>query len=130
SDSDHQGGGRCARCETGRAAKALAQQPESKPPNPLTPQKLSHHARAAPPPAQGTDNAAGGACQRATLKAPLDYAKPDGETINVALIRTKAMGQDQRTDSLLFTFGGPGASGVSVPPARPGTPDVELSLTL
>ncbi|WP_327327960.1 alpha/beta hydrolase [Streptomyces sp. NBC_01210] len=88
-----------------------------KPPSSLTAQKLSWHTCAAPTPAQGTSEAPGGAWQCATLKAPLDYAKPDGETINVALIRAKAKDQDRRIGSLLFNFGGPGASGVSILPS-------------
>ncbi|MFE9019776.1 alpha/beta hydrolase [Streptomyces sp. NPDC007808] len=57
----------------------------------------------------------GGAWQCATLEAPLDWAKPDGETIDLALIRAKADGGD-RIGSLLFNFGGPGSSGVSTLP--------------
>jgi pimeloyl-ACP methyl ester carboxylesterase len=54
--------------------------------------------------------------QCATLKVPLDWSKPDGETIGLALIRAKARGGD-RGGSLLFNFGGPGASGVSMMPS-------------
>ncbi len=46
------------------------------------------------------------------LAVPLDYAKPDGETIDLALIRIPAKGPGERLGSLLFNFGGPGASGV------------------
>jgi len=62
--------------------------------------------------------APGGDWQCATLKVPLDYAKPDGETIGLALIRSKSSGdQDDRIGSLLFNFGGPGGSGVSTMPS-------------
>ncbi|MEQ4717412.1 alpha/beta hydrolase [Nonomuraea sp. B19D2] len=44
------------------------------------------------------------------LQVPLDHAKPDGEKIDLALIRVKATGD--RLGSLVFNFGGPGASGV------------------
>ncbi|MFI7017719.1 alpha/beta hydrolase [Streptomyces sp. NPDC050164] len=54
--------------------------------------------------------------QCATLKVPLDWSKPDGEKIGLALIRAKARGGD-RVGSLLFNFGGPGASGVSMMPS-------------
>ncbi|QWB23209.1 MULTISPECIES: alpha/beta hydrolase [Streptomyces] len=54
--------------------------------------------------------------QCATLKVPLDWSKPDGETIGLALIRAKARGDD-RVGSLLFNFGGPGASGLSMMPS-------------
>ncbi|WP_157431417.1 alpha/beta hydrolase [Actinomadura hibisca] len=50
--------------------------------------------------------------QCATVKVPLDYAKPDGETIDVALLRAKATGPGPRIGSLLFNFGGPGGAGV------------------
>jgi pimeloyl-ACP methyl ester carboxylesterase len=58
--------------------------------------------------------------QCATLKVPLDYAKPGGETIGLALIRAKATGGN-RIGSLLFNFGGPGQSGISVMPSYAGT---------
>ncbi|MEU0201787.1 MULTISPECIES: alpha/beta hydrolase [unclassified Streptomyces] len=54
--------------------------------------------------------------QCATLKVPLDWSEPDGEKIGLALIRAKARGDD-RAGSLLFNFGGPGASGVSMMPS-------------
>ncbi len=47
---------------------------------------------------------------------PLDWSKPDGETIGLALIRAEAT-DDDRIGSLLFNFGGPGGSGVSTLPA-------------
>ncbi|GHG96310.1 alpha/beta hydrolase [Streptomyces lanatus] len=53
--------------------------------------------------------------QCATLKAPLDWAEPDGRTIDLALIRAKAKGDD-RIGSLFFNFGGPGGSGLSTMP--------------
>ncbi|WP_326829588.1 alpha/beta hydrolase [Streptosporangium sp. NBC_01810] len=46
------------------------------------------------------------------LKVPLDYAKPNGESIDMAVIRVKATGPGARIGSLVFNFGGPGASGV------------------
>ncbi|MGZ2356886.1 alpha/beta hydrolase [Streptomyces sp. 372A] len=55
----------------------------------------------------------------AVMKAPLDYRKPDGRTIDVALIRRKATGPNsRRIGSLVLNFGGPGVSGVSGLPAR------------
>jgi pimeloyl-ACP methyl ester carboxylesterase len=54
----------------------------------------------------------------ATLKAPLDWNKPEGRTIDLALIRSAATGDDkERIGSLLFNFGGPGGSGVSMMPS-------------
>ncbi|MGD1225658.1 alpha/beta hydrolase [Streptomyces krungchingensis] len=50
----------------------------------------------------------------ATMRAPLDYQNPDGQTIDVALIRRKATGPNgRRIGSLVLNFGGPGVSGVS-----------------
>ena len=69
---------------------------------------------------KGTSDSAepGGDWQCATLKVPLDYAKPGGRTIGLALIRSKASGgQGKRIGSLLFNFGGPGGSGVSMMPS-------------
>ncbi|WP_031479339.1 alpha/beta fold hydrolase [Streptomyces bicolor] len=65
--------------------------------------------------ATGDSPAPGDEWQCATLKTPLDWAEPDGRTIDLALIRTKATGDD-RIGSLLFNFGGPGSSGVSTLP--------------
>ncbi|GII00545.1 alpha/beta hydrolase [Planobispora takensis] len=50
--------------------------------------------------------------QCGTLSVPLDYANPDGKKIDIALVRVKATGPGERIGSLLFNFGGPGASGV------------------
>ncbi|MFI1162680.1 alpha/beta hydrolase [Streptomyces sp. NPDC020801] len=59
----------------------------------------------------------GGKWQCATMKAPLDWSKPKGDTIGLALIRAKASGPGERIGSLIFNFGGPGGSGVSTLPA-------------
>ncbi|MFJ4923649.1 alpha/beta hydrolase [Streptomyces sp. NPDC088725] len=47
------------------------------------------------------------------MNAPLDYAKPDGDMIKLALIRVRARDQNKRIGSLLFNFGGPGGSGIT-----------------
>ncbi|TMR95117.1 alpha/beta hydrolase [Nonomuraea basaltis] len=46
------------------------------------------------------------------LSVPLDYAQPNGEKIDLALIKLPATGKGQRLGSMVFNFGGPGASGV------------------
>ncbi|MDQ0986854.1 alpha/beta hydrolase [Streptomyces sp. V2I9] len=51
------------------------------------------------------------------MDVPLDYAKPDGRTIELALVRAKAKDRKRRIGSLVFNFGGPGASGVATLPA-------------
>ncbi|MGW1247906.1 alpha/beta hydrolase [Streptomyces sp. NPDC002535] len=50
--------------------------------------------------------------QCATLRAPLDYAKPDGEQIDLAVSRVGATGPGKRLGSLLVNPGGPGGSAV------------------
>ncbi|MFF1481540.1 alpha/beta hydrolase [Streptomyces sp. NPDC058301] len=58
----------------------------------------------------------GSGWQCAEVKVPLDYAKPAGDTISVALVRKQARDKDKRIGSLLFNFGGPGGSGVEILP--------------
>ncbi|MFM9609957.1 alpha/beta hydrolase [Streptomyces niveiscabiei] len=63
-------------------------------------------------------SAPGSAWQCATMKAPLDWSKPEGRAIDVALLRTKSSGSEgERIGSLLFNFGGPGGSGVDTLPS-------------
>ncbi|MZD07185.1 alpha/beta fold hydrolase [Streptomyces sp. SID5785] len=50
--------------------------------------------------------------QCATLKAPLDYDKPDGGEIDLAVSRKKATGHGKHLGSLLVNPGGPGGSAV------------------
>ncbi|WP_030545021.1 alpha/beta hydrolase [Streptomyces albus] len=57
--------------------------------------------------------APGARWQCATVRAPLDYADPDGETLGIALIRARAADSERRIGSLLLNFGGPGSSGVA-----------------
>jgi hypothetical protein len=47
----------------------------------------------------------------ATLPVPLDYAHPDGKTIEIALLRTRASDPSRRVGSLLVNPGGPGDAG-------------------
>jgi pimeloyl-ACP methyl ester carboxylesterase len=48
----------------------------------------------------------------ATLKAPLDYAKPAGGDVRLAVARKKATGPGRRLGSLLVNPGGPGGSAI------------------
>ncbi|MBV2357885.1 alpha/beta hydrolase [Streptomyces sp. J2-1] len=50
--------------------------------------------------------------QCATLKAPLDYAKPDSGEVRLAVARKRATGKDERLGSLLVNPGGPGGSAI------------------
>ncbi|WP_411761798.1 alpha/beta hydrolase [Streptomyces tunisiensis] len=90
----------------------------------LTRQKLDWKACPAPDEAQGGGASpsplpgARGQWECATLKAPLDWDDPDGDTIGLALIRVRSSGPEgQRIGSLIFNFGGPGGSGVTTLPA-------------
>lgn len=90
----------------------------------LASQKLDWSNCKAPDDAQGGGTApsplpGGTEWQCATMKAPLDWDRPDGDTLDLALVRAKtsAKEKDQRIGSLIFNFGGPGGSGVSTLPA-------------
>ncbi|WP_406442484.1 alpha/beta hydrolase [Streptomyces sp. NBC_01613] len=89
----------------------------------LSAQKLDWKDCPAPSAAEGGGDAPsplpnGGQWQCATLKAPLDWAEPKGDTIGIALIRAKASGDaSKRIGSLVFNFGGPGGSGVTTLPS-------------
>ncbi|MEV4440116.1 alpha/beta hydrolase [Streptomyces sp. NPDC049577] len=78
---------------------------------------LSWKTCAAPTPAQGGGKAPGKEWECTRLSVPLDYAKPDGEHIELALIRAKATDRAHRIGSLVFNFGGPGGSGVATLPS-------------
>ncbi|WP_405990917.1 alpha/beta hydrolase [Streptomyces sp. NBC_00986] len=88
-----------------------------------TAQKLSWKDCPAPSEAEGggaapSPLANGTKWQCATMKAPLDWSKPKGDTIGLALVRAKASGdKSKRIGSLVFNFGGPGGSGVTTLPA-------------
>ncbi|SDD30263.1 alpha/beta hydrolase [Streptomyces prasinopilosus] len=99
----------------------------------LSEQKLDWAACPAPSAAQGggekpEDLPDGTKWQCATMKAPLDYAKPDGRTIDIALVRAKTAEDsgEGRIGSLVFNFGGPGGAGVPTLPALAGEEYLEL----
>lgn len=71
--------------------------------------------------ARAGESAPGSDWRCSTARVPLDYAKPDGETIGIALIRKKAGNTSRRLGSMLFNFGGPGGSGVSTLPRAAGS---------
>src|SRR5690606_26897450 len=53
-----------------------------------------------------------------TMKVPLDWDDPEGDTIDLALVRARSSGaESERIGSLIFNFGGPGGSGVTTLPA-------------
>jgi len=53
-----------------------------------------------------------GGFQCATAKVPLDYAKPHGRTVRLAVIKHPALDQEHRIGSLFLNPGGPGGSGI------------------
>ncbi|MFF4171406.1 alpha/beta hydrolase [Streptomyces sp. NPDC001744] len=84
----------------------------------LAAQKLSWNPCPPPSPAEGGGPApspppGGGAWECSFLRAPLDWSKPEGETVELALIRARARDGARRIGSLVFNFGGPGGSGVT-----------------
>ncbi|MFE9695526.1 alpha/beta hydrolase [Streptomyces sp. NPDC006270] len=88
----------------------------------LTSQKLEWSPCPAPNTAQGGGESpsplpGGVVWECSFMDVPLDYAEPDGRTIELALVRAKAKDQKRRIGSLVFNFGGPGASGVATLPA-------------
>jgi pimeloyl-ACP methyl ester carboxylesterase len=89
----------------------------------LTRQELSWKDCPTPSDAQGGGAApsplpGGGEWQCATMKAPLDWNDPKGDTIGLELIRARSSGDESaRIGSLIFNFGGPGGSGVTSLPA-------------
>ncbi|MFD4986351.1 alpha/beta hydrolase [Streptomyces sp. NPDC058374] len=51
-----------------------------------------------------------------TARVPLDYARPDGEQIDLTVSRVRAAGPErERQGALVFNPGGPGASGMLFP---------------
>ncbi|MEV0894825.1 alpha/beta hydrolase [Promicromonospora sp. NPDC050262] len=51
----------------------------------------------------------------ATIDVPLDYAEPDGRTIEVAVSRLASTNPEQRRGVLLTNTGGPGGEGLAYP---------------
>ena len=54
-----------------------------------------------------------------TLEVPRNYAKPDGGSIELAVLRLRAKDADTRLGSLVVNPGGPGGSGVEYAAAAP-----------
>jgi pimeloyl-ACP methyl ester carboxylesterase len=56
----------------------------------------------------------GGGFECGTIALPLDYTKPDGKTIDVAVTRHRADNPDERIGALFLNPGGPGGSGIEL----------------
>ncbi|MFE8008018.1 alpha/beta hydrolase [Streptomyces sp. NPDC057418] len=116
SDGDDGGG-----TDRGTPSTASTASPTATP-RKLAAQKLDWQPCPAPNEAQGSGTApsplpGGAAWECSFMDAPLDYGDPDGRTVELALIRAAARNQDRRIGSLVFNFGGPGASGVATLPS-------------
>ncbi|MEV7420252.1 alpha/beta hydrolase [Streptomyces sp. NPDC089919] len=81
------------------------------------PESLAWEPCPAPDAAEGTGQPPGPEWECTALDVPLDYDKPDGDTIELALIRARATDATHRIGSLIYNFGGPGGSGVATLPA-------------
>jgi pimeloyl-ACP methyl ester carboxylesterase len=57
-----------------------------------------------------------GGFECATARVPLDYRQPDGQSIDIAVIRHPATDPAHRIGSVFFNPGGPGGSGVQALP--------------
>ncbi|MFD7441788.1 alpha/beta hydrolase [Streptomyces sp. NPDC059909] len=55
------------------------------------------------------------AFQCATVKVPLDYSRPGGKKIGIAISRMKASSARERRGALLLNPGGPGGEGLGMP---------------
>ncbi|MFE0257406.1 alpha/beta hydrolase [Streptomyces sp. NPDC059010] len=53
--------------------------------------------------------------QCATIKVPLDYSKPGGKKLDLAISRVKASSERERRGVLLLNPGGPGGPGLDMP---------------
>jgi pimeloyl-ACP methyl ester carboxylesterase len=60
-----------------------------------------------------------GTAQCATVRLPLDYDEPDGETVEIALLKMKARKAATRIGSLFINPGGPGVSGTEMAALSP-----------
>jgi pimeloyl-ACP methyl ester carboxylesterase len=63
----------------------------------------------------------------ATFRVPLDYDRPRGQKISLALIRIPAGDPERRIGSLFFNPGGPGTSGVDKVLGAAGSDDLPYS---
>ncbi|MGW0706811.1 alpha/beta hydrolase [Streptomyces sp. NPDC002643] len=99
----------------------------------LTGTSTAASAPAAPTPPQESiawepcDSPSGeGSFECATIAVPVDWARPDGGTIDLALARHRATDPDRRIGSLLLNPGGPGMSGVDLALSSPFSFSPEL----
>ncbi|WP_017239971.1 alpha/beta hydrolase [Streptomyces sp. SS] len=114
-----------AGCSDGGDGAADATKPSGSGLSALTSQKLSWAPCPPPSAAEGGGAApsplpGNTAWECSFLQTPLDWSVPEGETIELALIRARAKDPSRRIGSLIFNFGGPGGSGVTALPGFAG----------
>ena len=68
-----------------------------------------------------------GANECTDLKVPLDYSRPDGPTILLALVRNPANGGARKLGALVLNPGGPGGSGVDYVASGDGVVSPEVA---
>ncbi|HSE71984.1 MAG TPA: alpha/beta hydrolase [Nocardioidaceae bacterium] len=99
----------------------ISDEPEALPSPTLSPSPLESPTAAAPEPEDGlsryyAQDVEWSECRDdlecATIRVPLDYARPDGEIIELSLLRVPTENEKRRVGSLVVNPGGPGASGV------------------
>ncbi|MFG2554514.1 alpha/beta hydrolase [Streptomyces sp. NPDC048581] len=61
------------------------------------------------------DSSTPAAFQCATVKVPLDYSRPNGKKLDLAISRLKTSKKEERRGVLLLNPGGPGGTGVDLP---------------
>ncbi|MPZ61368.1 MAG: alpha/beta fold hydrolase [Propionibacteriales bacterium] len=61
-----------------------------------------------------------------TVRVPLDYARPDGRTLGLAVSRRVADSETDRIGAILLNPGGPGGSGIDFAPAAVSRLDGEV----
>ena len=64
--------------------------------------------------ARAFENADAEGFECATVDVPRDYNRPNGETVELAVVRLPAQDESARIGSLFINFGGPGAEAVGI----------------
>jgi len=100
--------------------------PAIRPPSRTSPSTTTTTSTTEPLPVVPISWAPCGVLQCGTVTAPLDYAHPEGPTIQVAVARRPAGDPAERIGSLVINPGGPGASGIDDLPNEYSALDPEV----
>ena len=93
----------------------------------VTPPMQAASASAVPAAIAWTPCAEDSVVECGTLTVPLDYTRPDGRTLSIAVSRLPAADPDRRRGVLLLNWGGPGWSGRQLPSYLAGSRAAELA---